>query len=400
MNNLILLCSLVCLAGLSQICSAQATTKAASATSTTLKIFVGGDQGQGISVFTFDTVKGTLTPQAQGRSDALGPSPIWFEFDKAKKLMISTSAEKFDGKEKTGGVFSAAVAADGTLKKISSTETDEAPVSLEISPDEKLVMVASFNGGSVTTYDLNAGKLSAKPTKTFKFQIKKPGPVAERQTQAAAHQVKLDPAGKLLLVPDLGMDKVHMFSLVSDGKTTSLAPQRDIPIDAGCGPRHLVFDPKKIDRPTFYLLCELSSQLLMIEITDNTKGKIIEKHSVLPPNAKNTFNAAEIIISPDGKFLYTTNRQKDKAGKEEDNIFSIFARDLDSGKLTPKGTSPTGGKGPRHCALSPDANASFMVVANQDSNQISVHKRDPQTGALTFVKSADTKSPAIAVFQA
>ena len=59
-------------------------------------------------------------------------------------MIVSASAEKFGGKDATGGVFSAALAADGSLKRLSSSQTDEAPVSIEFSPDEKLVMVANL----------------------------------------------------------------------------------------------------------------------------------------------------------------------------------------------------------------------------------------------------------------
>jgi len=369
-----------------QICSAQGALPA------TLKLFVGGED-KDVKLFAFDTAKNTF--KLQTSSDALGPNAIWLEVDKAKKLMISASAEKFEGKDATGGVFSAALAADGSLKKLSSSQTDEAPVSIEFSPDEKLVMVANFNGGSIQTYDLADGKLSAKPKQSFKFTGS--GPVKDRQSKAAAHQVKLDPSGKILLVPDLGSDRVHSFTL---NKDLTLTKNPDLKVKAGCGPRHVVFAPQKSDPILFYLLCELSSDLFLIELTDpKSKGKIKQTLSVLPAKgAKNTFNAAEILITPDKKFLYTTNRQKDKAGKDEDNIFSVFSRDDATGKLTPKGTFPTGGKGPRHFSFSPDPEASLVVVSNQDSNRVTVHKRDPTSGALTPLGSVDSKSPAIALF--
>ncbi|KAI9617459.1 hypothetical protein KEM48_004797 [Puccinia striiformis f. sp. tritici PST-130] len=398
MNNLLIWCSLACLISFSY---AQGTTKAAAAAlPATLKLFVGGEDKE-VQVFTFDTAKGTATPLA--KSDALGPNAIWLEFNKDKSLVFSASADKFGGKEGTGGVFSASVAADGTLKQLSSTQTDEAPVFIEISPDEKLAMVATFNGGSLVTYDIAAGKLSAKPKQTFPFTVKKTGPVKDRQAKVtAAHQAKLDPSGTVLLVPDLGADVVHTFSL---DKSQTLKQTKAIPVKEGCGPRHLVFAPEKSKVLRFYLLCELSSDLLLIETDLKKIGTIVQTLNVLPTGAKpgltNTFNAGEILISPDNKFLYTTNRQRDKAGKVDDNIFSVFERDLTNGKLTAKGTFPTGGKGPRHFSFSPDPEASMVVVSNQESNIVNFHKRDPTTGALTLLKTqVEYKSPAVALFRA
>ncbi|OAV90931.1 hypothetical protein PTTG_12483 [Puccinia triticina 1-1 BBBD Race 1] len=402
MNNLVFWCSLVCFASWSQVCSAQGTT-AAAALPATLKVWVGGEQDKELSLFTFDTAKNTFDTKVV-KSDALGPNVLWLEFNKAKTLMISASGGEFGGVKGTGGVFTASVAADGTLTKVSSAPTDEAPVSIELSKDEKLVMVANFNGGSIQTYDMDAtGKFTTgKAKETFKFLIDTPGPVKDRQQKAAAHQVKLDPSGELLLVPDLGMDKVHSFTL--DPTKHTLTKNKDIPIDLGCGPRHLAFDPtrSKPEKPVFYLLCELSSQLLYLEVTDPKAAvTVLQKKNVRPPKTrKNTFNAAEILISPDGKFLYTTNRQKDPAGKVTDNIFTVFSRNEKNGKLTRISDIPSGGKEPRQFGFSPDADATFVAVTNLASNLVSMHKRDPTTGALTFLKSAESKAPVMALIQA
>lgn len=359
----------------------------------TLQVFVGGEGngGKDVTVLVYDTVKNTFTPKAT--SNALGDNVIWLQFDKTQKTLLGASAAKFNNKDKTGGVFSAAVGADGSLKKLSSSQTAEVPVSLEIAPDGKLVMVPSFNGGKLETFTLADGKLSKEPKQTFKFEGS--GPVKERQANAAAHQAQLDPSGTMLLVPDLGTDKVHFFSLAQD----TLTPQPDIPTEAGCGPRHLVFSPEKAKNQLFYLVCELSSKVLVMELTDK-KATIKQKVSILPAGVANpkTMNAAEIAITPDGKFLYTSNRQKDKAASAKENIISVFSRE-EAGTLKAAGTFFSGGKGPRHFSFSPDKAASLVIVANQDSNLVCVHKRDPATGGLTQVAQTEVKGPAIALFK-
>lgn len=360
----------------------------------TLQLYVGGDT-KAVKLFAFDTSQSTFTMKTT--SEALGSNAIWFEFDKTNKFMISASAANFENKEKTGGVFSASVENDGSLKRISASVSPEAPVSIAISPDQKLVMVASFNGGSLTTYTLGSdAKLSAQPVQTFKFQGS--GPNKERQGSASAHQVRLDPSGQLLLVPDLGSDKIHSFAL-ANGKLT---PNADIIVKPGCGPRHLEFAPGNQTPLRFYLLCELSSEIFLVEMPDvkGTSASVKQTLSALPAGANaKTFNAAEILITPDGKFLYATNRQKDPAGRIDDNIFAVFSRNEANGELKNAGFFPTGGKGPRHFTFSPDKAASLVVVTNQDSNLVSVHRRNATSGALNEIASAPSESPAIALFK-
>ncbi|KAI8449220.1 6-phosphogluconolactonase [Phakopsora pachyrhizi] len=358
-------------------------------------MMIGGDT-KTVQALTYDTSKNTF--KAEGSTEDLGANANWLTFDKTKKFILSTSGAKFQNKEKTGGVFSASVSGN-TVKKISSSETPEAPVSVEFSPDGKSLLVASFNGGSLNTYSFSAdGTISSTPQQTFKF--KGSGPVKGRQGQAAAHEVKIDPTGQLLLVPDLGSDNIHSFSFANDGKLTENGA---ISAPAGCGPRHIEFSPDSKDTVQFYLLCELSSDLIFFELPDAKSTKATSKQviSTLPPGSKgkNTFNAAEIEITPDKKFVYTSNRQKDPAGKESDNIISAFSRDLTTGELKAAGTFPTGGKGPRQFTFSPDEAASLVFVANQDSNIVTAHKRDSNTGALKQVASTKSEAPTIITAQ-
>ncbi|KAA1075167.1 hypothetical protein PGT21_030373 [Puccinia graminis f. sp. tritici] len=361
----------------------------------TLQVYIGGET-KDLKLFTFDTVQNTFAMIKT--IDALGPNAIWLDFDQSNKFMLSTSAANFDKKEKTGGVFSALIGPDGSLQNINSAPTPEAPVSLEVSPDGKLVAVASFNGASLTTYRLgDDGKLSL-PVQNFTFTGQ--GPVTARQAAASAHQVKFDPSGKLLLVPDLGSDRIRSFSLDRVG---NLKRNSDIAVKAGCGPRHVAFAPPKPAGPLrFYLICELSNELALIELPDARAkaASLIQTITTLPKGADpKTFNAAELLLTPDGKFLYATNRQIDPAGRPDDNTFAIFSRNEATDILTPIGFAPTGGKGPRHCAFTPDKAASFMLVTNRDSNLVTAHRRNETTGALNQVGAAPAQAPSVALFR-
>ncbi|EGG05922.1 uncharacterized protein MELLADRAFT_87619 [Melampsora larici-populina 98AG31] len=365
-------------------------------------MFIGGS-GKTVATVTFDIVNKVFTNVSQ--TIKLGESPSWLVLDPTKKILISTSSVgNFDGKNKTGGIFSAQVNSNGALTKISASESADTPVASEFSKDGKLVVVASYrdytknysssNGGAITTYTIDSsGALSPKPIQTFTFGGS--GPVKERQGSAAAHQARFDPTGKFVFVPDLGSDRIRIFSVSG----TTLKQTKDFAVHAGCGPRHMDFfsGGKNVQA---YVICELSNELLVLDLTLESEAtfKSKQKISTLPPKTNGTtMNAAEVAITPDGKFCYASNRQKDPKGKDSDNTIAVFSRD-ESGKLESAGFFPAGGKGPRYIGLSPDGDARLLVVTNEDSNLVTMHTRDKKTGALTQIAKSAQDKPTIALF--
>ncbi|KAG0144705.1 hypothetical protein CROQUDRAFT_46952 [Cronartium quercuum f. sp. fusiforme G11] len=356
-----------------------------------LKMFISG-YGKSIMAYNFDTKKGTFT--LTGITSDLGANPSWLTLDRSKKILISThEVGDFESKNKTGGVVTSTILPDGTLKKISTGLTPENPVSSEFSLDQGLVVVASYTGGSLSTFSVDpTGKLSPQPLQTFFF--KGSGPVKDRQTAAFAHQARFVPGGNLVLVPDLGSDRMHVFLL---GTSNQLTAGDDIIFKEGSGPRHLEFGRSNSGVLLIYVVLELSNELSIFEILpDSKKPKFIEKQTVstLPKNSnKTSFNAAEVSITPDGKFVYVTNRQKDPQGRLDDNTFAIFPRDSVTGLLKPPTFAPTGGKGPRQFSFSPDKIASFIMVACQDSNLVIVHRRNTTSGELSMMAAVPVEAP-------
>ena len=100
--------------------------------------------------------------------------------------------------------------------------------------------------------------------------------------------------------------------------------------------------------------------------------KKVEETTILPKDFKGTFSVADIHISPDGKFLYATNRG-------EANNITIF-KILNNGKLYLQGHISTLGKGPRNFAIDPTGN--FLLIANQFTNEVVIFKRNKTTGEL------------------
>jgi 6-phosphogluconolactonase len=152
-------------------------------------------------------------------------------------------------------------------------------------------------------------------------------------------------------------------------KPLSPAEQEFIAVKPGSGPRHLTFHPKS---KFVYLIHEMAG---MITVFDYKDGKLSEKQTItmLSPDFKGKVGAADIHVSPDGKFLYGSNRG-------EANEIVIYSIDK-KGMLTFVGRQTTQGKNPRNFAIDPSGK--YLLVANQDNNEIVFFTRDQKTGLLT-----------------
>lgn len=174
-----------------------------------------------------------------------------------------------------------------------------------------------------------------------------------------------------VFIPDLGENAVFQYRY--DPAAKSLTRETHIPFEPGSGPRHMAMHPT-LD------ICYISNELFntvcvaRLDASDpsETKPRLIpfEYHSTVD-NREATSYVSEIKLSPDARFLYVSNRG--------DNSLAIF-KVLDDGRLERSGLVPTGGKFPRHFAITPCGTA--VLVANQDSGHVRVFSRDIETGAL------------------
>ncbi|KAG8425192.1 hypothetical protein J3458_001922 [Metarhizium acridum] len=228
----------------------------------------------------------------------------------------------------------------------------------------------------------------------------KPGPVADRQNAPHPHQTLLDPTRNYILVPDLGADKVYVYAVTANSlKVTALPP---IVVKAGSGPRHVAFAVR--DGKTFmYLVTELANTIIGYEVTYPAGGikfkKLfnIDSHGAGKPVSK-TVSAAEILVSPDAKFLIVSSRG--------DNTFSIpnfdpensanitsdplinFLINGKTGSLSLIQEAPCGGRYPRQ--FSTNKAGTLVAVGQQKDARVVLIQRDPESGKLgDFVGYAD-----------
>lgn len=233
---------------------------------------------------------------------------------------------------------------------------------------EGWVATANYGGGSISTFRVTEnGELSPR-TQLIDFNT-----VESKLTPSHLHCIIPSPSGKMIFATDLGKDSIYRFAVstpqqIKGGSDILTRLYPAISVTKGSGPRHLTFAP---DNKRAYLICELSGAVKCFDYKENTLIEFQSEQS----DSVGGGGSADIHISSDGKFLYSSNRLKD------DGI-SIFSINENSGKITKIGYTLTG-KHPRNFALSPDEN--FIFVACRDSDAIEIYRRDLATGLLTYL---------------
>lgn len=213
---------------------------------------------------------------------------------------------------------------------------------------------------------------------------------------AYAHEAVYDHDGELGFVPDLGSDQLRIFEIsLTTGHLNELAP---VIFPPGTGPRHLT-----IVDDFLYVVCELSSRVYVLKLdrssTDGHKAHIIGALGTLPDGSDPLqFGAGEIAASPDGRFIYATNRPLNLTGPISDNTFAVYSRSQSTGLLDSPKFYPVGGRTARHFSISHDTIGRFLAVGAMDSDLILIHRRDPMTGALMQIARTEVLTPSVQIF--
>lgn len=184
-----------------------------------------------------------------------------------------------------------------------------------------------------------------------------------------AHAAIPDAANRHVYITSLGTDQVFQWRLdPASGQLTPNVPPT-MQARAGSGPRHLVFHP---DGRHAYLLGELDATVELLEV-DVARGQLSRKQhwSTLPPDFAGKPWAADLHISPDGRFLYTCERNS--------STLAIWRVDAASGALTLVGHQPTEQQ-PRGFQI--DSSGRWLIAAGQMSHAITLYGIDGDSGRL------------------
>ncbi len=238
------------------------------------------------------------------------------------------------------------------------------PCYLGLSPDEKLLAVGNYSGGSLSIFSITE---SAKLEHLQTIQHEGKSVNESRQEKAHVHSTVFSPDGKYLVVADLGTDKIYVYDIdASDSIPLSLSAE--FPVTPGDGPRHMAFS-KNGDE--LLVVQELTAEL---EVFDFQDGKLTSKQklSLLDERFEGEVGAAEIRFSPDFQNVYASNRG-------DANTISVFTKEGNQYQKTQVISS--GGIMPRNFNLTSDGK--YVLVAHQESNDILVFDRDSASGMLS-----------------
>ncbi len=329
--------------------------------------YTSSGKSQGIYIFEMDSTNGNLN--LLGTSEKIENPSYQVIDNKVEFLYTVMETETFNGKL-SGAV--AAFAIDkktGLLKFVNSQPTEgRAPCHININKSRSHIFTANYREGIVSVFPLNPdGSIGAA---SCIIEHKGSGPNKERQEKAHAHYVSLTPDEKYLCAVDLGIDKIMVYDF--DSTTGKLHPAKypEVNIRPGSGPRHMVFH--KSGRFA-YLINELSSDIVAFEYSsDEGKFNEIQYISTLPAGYSGTNYCAAIHISPDGKYLYGSNRGHDS--------IAIFSIDQNNGKIRLIEIVSTRGSFPRDFQIDPSGK--FLYAANQNSDSIVVFRILPEFGKI------------------
>lgn len=333
-----------------------------------------GSGSDGIYVYRFDTDSGRVSPVSSAKAE--NPSYLVASRDGRHVYAVNELPGDAGPASVRGGVsafdFDAKTGALKFVNRVSAQGND--PCYLSLSPDGRYLVVANYSvasdpGGSFSVFPVEAtGALGAA---VLNVHHEGTGPVKGRQDGAHVHSTVFSPDGKYLFVQDLGADKLYSYRYTPDGSRGLIGPteSRYTLAKAGSGPRHLVFGA---NGRFAYVTNELNASVDVYRYDDGRLAHV-ETVPMTAPGFAGKVGGGALHLSPDGRFLYATNR-----GDANDIV--IYAVNAADGKLTLVGRQSSLGKTPREFAIDPSGK--WLIVGNQDSDSVFVFRRDIASGRL------------------
>lgn len=332
-------------------------------------------KSEGLYVYRFDTRTGDATPVSVAKT----VNPSWLVVSRDRRHVYAVNELPGDKGPATQHGYVSAFSFDprsgqlAFVNQVSSQGND--PCYLSLSPDGRYLSVANYSvaadpGGSFAVLPLRPDGSLGEAALTVHHEGS--GPVKGRQDGAHVHSTVFSPDGQYLFAQDLGTDRLYAYRYAAGGRDGPVSPTSAVEtaLKTGSGPRHLVFGG---DGRHAYLTSELAGTVTVLRYRDGGSFDVEQIERLADPGFKGEVGAAALHLSPDGRFLYVSNRG-------DANDISIFAVDADSGRLTRVGRQSSLGGSPREFAIDPTGH--WLIVGNQNSDTAYVFRRDPQTGLL------------------
>ena len=325
------------------------------------RVFIASNTANGILASDWNPATGELAPvwAASGFHNV-----DWIAYSPDRKFIYAAAELDSFLNKPAGGVIRFRVV-NGELHPVEAKNSASVGTChVAVDHTGNVLLSADYGGGSAASFLLTSGGL----TPVWSEHYTGHGPNAGRQQSAHAHFASFSPDNRFAYINDLGEDCIHIYSL--NAATAMLTAAGSYRAKPGAGPRTLHFHP---NGHTAYSINELDSTVDVLEWS-RADGSLalVTRINLLPAGYAGDTHACDTVISKDGKHVYFANRGN--------NSIYLFHADEKTGSLAPGGRFDCGGKTPRSFLLDPTGH--WTLVANQDSNQVSVFARNPVTGEL------------------
>jgi 6-phosphogluconolactonase len=321
-------------------------------------------ESKGIYSFILDTENGTLSePTLVAELE----NPTYVTISEDNKYLFAVKKEGDQG----GAASYSINHQSGELEFLNSRlAAGASPCHISVNHGNNLVVTANYHKGTVdlfTTDSTNGNIYSLVST----VQLEGTGPNKERQEKPHTHYSGYTLDEKYVVVVDLGIDKILTYEINNE----ALVEVQSLSVKPGSGPRHIEFHP---NGKFAYVMTELSSEVIALSYNqENGKFTVVQTISTIPNSFTENNQGAAIHLSSDGRFVYVTNRGH--------NSIAVFEVNEKSGELTFVDHTSTEGDWPRDFMFDPSEQ--FLVVANQETSNLVLLKRDSNTGRLSLTES-------------
>lgn len=328
--------------------------------------FAAGEKGA-IHAYAFDTDSGRL--KLLHRTTDMD-NPFFLAIAPSGKHLYAIDAEKFGGDDNEFVVAYSIRGRTGQLKRLNRVSArGTASCYLDVDASGKTVVVANYSTGDVAALPVKHDGSLGEAASYVKHEGSSINPA--RQKAPYAHSIEISPDNRFALAADLGADRVFIYRLNAEkAGLTPGAAQSSAVVAAGSGPRHLTFHP---NGRRVYVINELKNTVTFFGYEPQS-GTLDARQTVstLPPDFGGTSYTADVKITPDGRYLYGTNRGHDSIAIfriEEDGVLSLV------------GIEPSLGKGPQNLLVTPDGK--WLLCANMPGHAVVVFRIDPKSGQLS-----------------
>lgn len=327
--------------------------------------FAGGEHGA-IQAFHLDPESGAL--ESAARTGDIG-NPFFMALSSDHKFLYAVHAEKFGGDENEEVAAYSIENGEGKLRLLNRQPSHgTATCYLDIDDSGKALVLANYSSGNVASLPVAEDGSLKEAASIVQHEGSSANP--KRQKGPNAHSIVVSPDNRFVYAADLGIDKILCYRLDAEaGKISSNAEHPFAALAPGSGPRHLSFHP---DGKHLYAINELLNTITVYSYASDS-GVLTEVQTIstLPGDFDGVTHTADLKITPDGKYLYGTNRGHD----------SIAAYRIgEDRKLTLIGIVPSLGKGPQNLAITADGK--WLLCANLPDSNVVVFAIDSESGKI------------------